>query len=169
MFQWDCVHDVGYGDAKRKKAWQNIQNIPMVPLEEWENQEKTWRWMKMDLVILLNHICSQMHYIESLFFQPHCSRVSVLFFKIDMPWLGCSFQKKGANCKNGVCHVNLVEDDGIQETKNICIERKKMGIAIVSSLFWDIFWIIALLYKLYIHKSTGQNAEANVQHTLNGN
>ena len=55
--------------------------------------------------------------------------------------MGSSFQKKGANCKNGVCHVNLVEDDGTveftdigiqrvktQETESIFMERKNMGI-----------------------------------------
>ena len=55
--------------------------------------------------------------------------------------MGSSFQKKGANWKNGVCHVNLVENDGTveftdigiqrvktQETEGIFIERKNMGI-----------------------------------------
>jgi hypothetical protein len=55
--------------------------------------------------------------------------------------VGSSFQKKGANCKNGVCHVNLVEDDGTveftdidiqrvktQETESIFMERKNIGI-----------------------------------------
>ena len=116
---------------------QTVKTFPKIKLTNYDKQ----RFVKADIIVsCVTHNEEQFPKVHPYMVKNN-KRVSVLLFKSDLLLLGQSFQKKGVNCTNGVCHVKEVEDNGTvefcdigiqrvktQETMSSLMERKNMGI-----------------------------------------